>query len=192
MLTGKINNVGEAIMQNVDKSYRSGLELIAGWEITSQLKWDANATFSVNKINNFVAYVDDWNTGVQRVENYDKTDISFSPGVMANSNLTFLPFENFSISLLSTYVGKQFTDNTSSGQRSIDAYFVNNLRLNYSLKTNFIKQIDFLFTLNNVLNEKYETNAWVYRYYYDDVEYDMNGYFPQAGFNFMLGLNLRF
>jgi iron complex outermembrane receptor protein len=192
VLTGKINNVGDAIMQNVDKSHRSGLEVIAGWAITDFLKWDANATFSVNKIDGFVAYVDDWNTGIQREENYDKTDISFSPGFMANSNLTVIPFKNFSISLLSSYVGKQFTDNTSDDRRSIDAYFVNNVRVNYSLKTNFIKQIDFLLSLNNVLNEKYETNAWVYRYYYDDVEYDMNGYFPQAGFNFMLGLNLNF
>ena len=192
VLTGKINNVGDAIMQNVDKSYRTGLELIAGWAVSNHLKWDANATFSLNKIDGFIAYVDDWSTGVQRVENYDKTDISFSPGFMANSKLTYLPFKSFSVSLLSSYVGKQFTDNTSNEQRSIDAYFVNNVRINYSLKTNFIKQIDFLLSLNNVLDEKYETNAWVYRYYYDDVEYDINGYFPQAGFNLMLGLNLHF
>ena len=77
-------------------------------------------------------------------------------------------------------------------QRSLDPYFVNNIRINYTIETSFIKQIDFMLTLNNIFNEKYETNAWVYRYYSDDVEYEMNGYFPQAEFNFMLGVNLKF
>jgi iron complex outermembrane receptor protein len=49
-----------------------------------------------------------------------------------------------------------------------------------------------MLTLNNIFGEKYETNAWVYRYYYNDTEYEMNGYFPQAGFNFMLGMNISF
>jgi iron complex outermembrane receptor protein len=46
--------------------------------------------------------------------------------------------------------------------------------------------------INNIFNEKYETNAWVYRYYYEDKEYMMDGYFPQAGINFLAGINLRF
>ncbi len=193
VLTGKINDVGDAIMQNVDNSHRTGIELIFGWNIIEILKWDINATYSLNKIKNFTAYVDDWNTWPeQKIEVYETTDISFSPGIMANSNISVIPLRNFSISLLSTYVGKQYIDNTSNDARSIDAYFVNNLRFNYSLKTNFVKQIDFILTLNNIFGEKYETNAWVYRYYYDDVEYEMNGYFPQAGFNFMFGLNLLF
>ncbi len=193
VLTGKINDVGDAIMQNVANSHRTGIELIGGWMITDYLKWDANVTYSINKIKDFTAYVDDWNTWPeQKLENYEETDISFSPGLIANSNISLMPFRNFSISFLSTYVGKQYIDNTSNDARSIDAYFVNNMRFNYSLNTNFVKQIDFMLTLNNIFGEKYETNAWVYRYYYDDVEYEMNGYFPQAGFNFMLGMNISF
>lgn len=193
VLTGKINNVGDPIMQNVDNSHRTGIELVLAWNIIDILKWDVNATYSRNKIKSFTAYVDDWDHWLeQREESYEETDISFSPSIVANSNISVIPFRNFSISLLSTYVGKQYIDNTSSDSRSIDAYFVNNLRFNYSLQTHFLKQIDFLLTLNNIFNERYETNAWVYRYDYDGVEYEMNGYFPQAGFNVMLGINISF
>jgi len=48
------------------------------------------------------------------------------------------------------------------------------------------------FSLNNVFNEMYESNAWVYRYISGNQEYEMNGYFPQAGINFLAGISLKF
>ena len=190
--TGKINNVGAAIMTNVPDSYRAGIELVTSIGITKWLDWNANATFSQNKIKNFTAYIDDWTTWAQREEVIGTTDISFSPNTIISSDFVFKPTNGLSVSLLTKYVGKQYIDNTSNDNRSIDPYLVNNININYSIRTNFIKQIDFILSLNNILNEKYETNAWVYRYYYEDVEYDMNGYFPQAEFNFMVGVNLKF
>ena len=193
VLTGKINNVGAPIMQNVDNSYRTGIELQTLWNVNKYFKWGFNTTLSANKIQNFTAYVDDWDTwGVQREESYDETDISFSPSIIANNNFEFTPFNNFHINLISEYVGKQFIDNTSNDQRSLNAYLVNNIRFNYSLETRLLKRIEFILSLNNIFNETYETNAWVYRYYYDNAEYEMNGYFPQAGFNFMAGINIKF
>jgi iron complex outermembrane receptor protein len=46
--------------------------------------------------------------------------------------------------------------------------------------------------VNNILNTEYETDAWVYRYFYDKGYYNMDGYFPQAGRNFMAGIVLNF
>ncbi|HTX87907.1 MAG TPA: TonB-dependent receptor, partial [Bacteroidales bacterium] len=40
VLTGQINNVGEAIMTNVPESYRAGIELSAGAHIAKWLNWD--------------------------------------------------------------------------------------------------------------------------------------------------------
>ncbi len=190
--TGKINNVGAAIMTNVPDSYRAGIELVTTVGITRWLEWNANATFSQNKIKNFVAYVDDWTTWVQRVDTIGTTDISFSPSTIVSSDLVFKPINDLRISLISKYVGRQYIDNTSSNERSLDPYFVNNINIFYTIRTDFIKQIDLILSLNNVLSEKYETNAWVYRYYSENAEYEMNGYFPQAEFNFMFGVNLKF
>ncbi|HKK81396.1 MAG TPA: hypothetical protein VJ909_04065 [Prolixibacteraceae bacterium] len=44
----------------------------------------------------------------------------------------------------------------------------------------------------SVLNEEYETNAWVYSYILGGERYKMDGYFPQAGTNFLVGMNIRF
>jgi iron complex outermembrane receptor protein len=96
------------------------------------------------------------------------------------------------ISLLSKYVGKQFIDNTSSDRRMLDPYFVNNLQLQYTLHPKFMEEIGINLMLNNFLNEKYETNAWIYRYYTGGTEYKMDGYFPQAGIHFMAGITFMF
>jgi iron complex outermembrane receptor protein len=69
---------------------------------------------------------------------------------------------------------------------------VNDLLVQYRIVPGFMKEIVLNLMLNNFLNEKYETSAWVYRYYYGGEEYKMDGYFPQAGINFMAGLSLKF
>ncbi len=51
VLTGEVNDVGSAIRTNVDESYRRGIELIAGVNITKKLNWQVNMPrFSENKI----------------------------------------------------------------------------------------------------------------------------------------------
>ncbi len=193
VLTGKINNVGAPIMTNVNKSYRTGIEVVFASHFLKIIDWNINATYSQNKIYNFEAYVDNWDTWPdQTIENIGKSDISFSPDITASSNLSVKPVKNLSIALITNFVGRQYIDNTSNLDRSLDPYLVNNLQFNYSINTKFIRQLDFILSLNNIFNEQYETNAWVYRYYYENVEYEMNGYFPQAGFNFMAGINLKF
>jgi len=199
VLTGKINNVGSAIMTNVPKSYRAGLELSAGWQLARNLRWDANATFSTNKIKNFTEYVDNWNywddpaTQPYQYKHYLGTsDISFSPNVISGSKLTYKPVRHLSIAWVSKYVGRQYIDNTSSVERSLHPYWVNNLQFETTIQTKLFKEIGFQLSLNNIFSTSYEANAWVYRYVYNQTESEMNGYFPQAKFNIMAGIHLKF
>jgi hypothetical protein len=62
------------------------------------------------------------------------------------------------------------------------------------LDTNFETHMQLLASVINesALNEEYETNAWVYSYIYEGKRYKMDGYFPQAGTNFLVGVNIRF
>lgn len=199
VLTGKINNVGSAIRTNVAKSFRTGVELSAALRVTSWFKWNINLTYSQNKVKNFTEYVDNWNywndpdnQPLQYKKSLGTTDISFSPNVVGSSIMAFNLIKNLNINLVSNYVGQQYIDNTSSKQRSLDPYFINNVRLNYSWTPGFVKSVDFILNLNNIFNTGYETNAWVYRYVYGEEEYEMNGYFPQAGFNIMGGMVVKF
>ncbi len=191
-LTGEINDVGDPVMTNVPESYRMGIEITAGAKIIKSLKWEANIALSKNKIKDFTEYVDDWDSGIQRTKYLGETNLSFSPEIIANNQFSYELFKGLTMSWITKYVGQQFIDNTSSDDRKLEAYLVNNVRLNYSITTKFIKEINLFFTLNNLLDAKYETNAWVYRYYNNDNQEVMNGYFPQAGRNFMAGLNLKF
>ncbi|MBN2892141.1 MAG: TonB-dependent receptor [Bacteroidales bacterium] len=192
IMTGEINDVGAAIVTNVEKSYRRGVELIFGAKVFNFLHWQANLSLSQNKIENFIEYVDDWDTGSQIVTDLGTTDLAFSPSIVANNVLSFSFLKYFNADVATHYVGKQYIDNTSSIDRSLNAYLVNDFSLRASFDTKVIKNISVAFKLNNFLNEKYETFAWVYSYYYGGTRYAMDGYFPQAGRNFMVNLTLKF
>ncbi len=191
ILTGEINDVGAYIMSNVPKSYRAGVELSGHAVLSDFADWKLNAAFSKNIIKNLTGYVDNWDTWGQETEFYPQTNISFSPSVVAGSDLSFHLFKGFETSLISKYVGKQYIDNTSSNERALKAYFVNNLQIRYTVHTKSIQEIGFHVFVNNLFNELYESNAWVYRYIYGGEHYVSDGYFPQAGIHFLAGIGLK-
>ncbi len=192
VLTGKLNDVGEAIRINVPKSYRMGIELEAGVQATKSLKINANATFSENKILNFVEEVPNYDGGANVENKFTKTDIAFSPNVIFGSQILYSPVKNLEIGLLSKYVGKQYLDNTTNAKRQLNAYFTNDLRLNYFVETKTFKKIGFNFLVNNIFNSLYESNGYTYSYISDGQTITENFYYPQAGTNFLLGVNLTF
>ncbi len=194
VLTGEINNVGEAIMVNVPKSYRLGVELSANLRLFKKLEWNANLTLSRNKIKDFISYIDLYDsTGFigQMQEDLGLTDLSFSPNILAGSTITYKPVTSLSLSLISKYVGRQFIDNTSNKNRSLNPYFIHGLAASYAVKVKPFNEISLHFMVNNLFNSKYETNAWVYQYYYDHQYGEANGYFPQALINFLIGITFK-
>ncbi len=192
VITGQINDVGSSIMVNVDKSYRTGIELQAGVQIANDFQWNGNTTLSINKINDFTEYVDNWDTWGQDAFNLGTTDLAFSPNVVANSQFVYSPGEHFSIAFISQYVSNQYIDNTSSNDRKLDAYFVNHLKADYTFSTRLFDEITLHFMANNLFNYMYENNAWVYSYLLGGERYKMDGYFPQAGAHFMFGVDFSF
>ncbi|MDR0428871.1 MAG: TonB-dependent receptor plug domain-containing protein [Tannerellaceae bacterium] len=191
ILSGKISEIGEALTTNIKDSYRMGIELTGSAAITQWLNWSGNLTLSRNKIKDFTEYVDDWDTGRQ-VSNYlGATTIAFSPDIIANS-IFDVSYKGFSAGFHSQFAGRQYVDNTSSKDRSIDPYFVNSLRLGYVFKLTFMKEIAVDVTVNNLFNEEYETNAWVYSYMEGGIRKKDDGYFTQAGTNAMARVTFTF
>lgn len=192
IMTGKINDVGTAIMTNVDKSYREGIELMAGIKFLKNFNWNVNATISSNKINNFTEYVEDWDNGGLISYVIGKTDLAYAPKLTSSSILSFKPCNEFEISFLSNYVGKQYIDNTANEDRKLNSYLVNNMKFDYTLKQKLFKELKFSMLINNIFNEEYESNAWVYSYSYGGKRNKMDGYFPQAGTNFLFSVSAGF
>jgi iron complex outermembrane receptor protein len=192
VLTGKVNDVGEYIRQNVPESHRLGLELDGKWQINDKLYWSAAAAVSRNKIRNFTEYIDDYDNGTQIRNDYTNTDIAFSPAFVGSSELGFKPVPNAEIALISKYVSKQYLDNTSNSSRAIDPFFVNDLRLTYVTAFKPVKNIGLTLLVNNVFGELYETNGYTFSYVYESLPTTENYYYPQAKQNFLLSLNLKF
>ena len=192
ILTGEINNVGAPVMTNVSKSYRQGIELESGIQILKNLNWYGNLTLSRNIIPVFVDYTDNWDTWVQDQEILKNKTISFSPSIIAGSVIDYNPFKNFHFGFNTKYVGKQYIDNTQNSERKLEAYLVQNLSLLYTIKNKISKEFTCQFAVNNLFDKKYETNAWVYKYNEGGSQHIMDGYFPQAGINYMFKLGIKF
>ncbi|MEO8588204.1 MAG: TonB-dependent receptor [Flavobacteriales bacterium] len=198
VLTGELNDVGAALRTNVKSSYRAGVELSLAAQVTKHLIWRANATFSRNKVGDFSEFVDDWDNGGQVSATYAESDLSFSPGVIASSELGFCFWNKTSrgradITLVTKYVGQQYLDNTSSADRMLEAYLVNDVRANVTLLgLKGTRGVDLNFTVRNIFSELYESNGWVYSYVYEGRRQEMVGLYPQAPVNFLGGVTVRF
>ncbi len=192
ILTGKINDVGAYTRTNIPESYRAGIELQGKTKITSWMNVAANITFSENKINKFTEYLDDYDNGGQQTKFYNKTTIAFSPAVIAGGSVNFIPVKNGEISLISKYVGRQYLDNTTQKSRSLNPYYLQDIRLSYLLENKIFKATEVIVQLNNVFAKKYEPNGYSFSYIYGGSLTTENYYFPMAGFNFMVGVNVKF
>lgn len=196
VLTGALNDVGSAIRTNVAQSYRRGVELATAWNIMPGLRWNVNATYSQNRIQDYEHVVYDYTNGFDvLVEEYSDTDISFSPDIIANTGLEFKFFDNdrqsMSAEWIVRYVGEQYLDNTSNADRAIDAYLLNDARVTYTLKNRLFKTASLNLLVNNILNEQYSSNGYTYSYVVGEMVTE-NFFYPQAGTNVLLSLNLGF
>lgn len=195
VLTGELNDVGSSIRTNVDKSYRTGIEVSVAYAIHDKLNMGANITLSKNKIKDFeevlYQYLDD---DVNIITNhYQDTDIAYSPEVIAGGEISSRPFKGFEVALMPKYVGKQFLDNTSNENRKIDGYFVNDLRMAYNLPVDWAREVKLSLLVNNIFDAMYVSNGFTYSYIYgDDYYVTENFYYPQAGINFLAGLSIKF
>lgn len=195
VLTGMINDVGSYTRTNVPDSYRTGIELQGGYVFTDWLNALANISFSRNKIKAFTQYLDvydvDFNSLDQKAILYTKTDIAFSPSIVGGATLNIVPSKNIEINLLSKYVGKQYLDNTQSETKKLDAFYTQDARIIFTLKNKLVNECNIIGQVNNVFNKKYEPNGYTYGYIYAGNLITENFYFPMAGTNFMIGLNIK-
>lgn len=195
--TGALNDVGSSLRANVDKSYRTGIELVAGARISEILEIAGNVSFSQNKIDSFQEVVYDYaygfgEEGYEVINEYKNTDIAFSPNVIAGALVTLFPIEGFSIQLSGKYIGRQYLDNTSNKDRIIDDYLINDLIVEYKFSVKSMEQIKLSLMINNLFNVKYSSNGYTWGYLYDGFLYQQNNYYPQAGTNFLAGLSMKF
>ena len=192
VLTGELDDVGTPIRTNSGSSYRKGIELEAGLKLSEDFLINSNLTLSSNKNKQILSNFDG------EIFNFGKTNISFSPDIIASNSIVFSPNDNLMISFLSKYVGKQYMGNTDAVNSILDSYFVNKINFSYTINSNHIfDEIIISGLVNNILNKEYVSNG--YYYTYEDTwsnpgqvkTLDGAGYYPQAERNFLIGLTLK-
>ncbi len=60
------------------------------------------------------------------------------------------------------------------------------------IKGNILKEVSFSFLVNNIFNTLYESNGYSYSYISEKQIVTENFYYPQAGTNVLVGVNLKF
>lgn len=205
VLNGKINEIGELMAENVPDSYRMGVELTAGYRFAPWLRWDVNATFSRNRIKDYVGYVSDYNADTwddmwsQTEIHAGSTTIAFSPSVTVGSVIA-VDYKGFTASLQSQYVSRQYLDNFERKEDSLDPYFVNNLDVAYTFNLRHMRSITVGATVYNLFNEKYVTNGYsmtsaLYPGGSKAGQYTLYSdprFYPMAGINALGHVTLRF
>ncbi|WP_424003134.1 TonB-dependent receptor [Maribacter sp. IgM3_T14_3] len=193
VLTGALNDVGAPLRENVGESYRLGLEVDANITLSKKFSLRPNIALSTNKNEDFVFERDG------ELQELGSTNIAFSPNLIIGNIFTYSATENFQVSFLSKYVGKQYMGNIDSENSVLDAYSQSDLNIQYAINCNgFLKSIVFSGLINNVFNEKYVSNGYFFTY--DDdfsvpdtiTTIEGAGYYPQAGTNFLLGATVNF
>ena len=194
--TGQLSSVGYPIMTNVDMSYRTGIEITAGLKPSKMVVWNLNMTLSSNRIIDFTEYYTDYISSIDEYQYKSKelgdVDLAYSPSFISSSDFELNLAEWIKLHLITKYVGKQYFDNTRSSERQMDPYIVNNFRIDCTIPVHGIKSVDLQIYVNNLLNNKYENNAYGGSWYEDGKENTWAYYFPQAGINFLARLSLRF
>lgn len=192
VLTGKINDVGAYTRTNIPVSFRAGIEIESNFIINDKLQFNNNIALSRNKVKQFTEYYDDYDAGGQKTNFYSDADIAFSPAVVENATLSYKPFANTEIRLNSKYVSRQYLDNTSRKDRSIDPFFIQDLILNHVFKPKGFSSIELILQINNLWNKLFAPNGYTFSYIFNNQVSINNYYYPMAERNLMVGLNINF
>ena len=193
VLTGQLDDSGGFIRETSGNSYRAGLEVEGDFRVLQQLHVRPNIALSSNKNKDYTTSRDG------ALVNLGTTNISFSPSFIAGNSIDYSPTQNLQIALLSKYVGEQYLGNIDSQTSKLDAYFLNDFSVNYTITNlSFAKSLVLQGLVNNIFDVKYISNGYFYTY--DDdfstpgtvTTIEGAGFYPQAGINFLMGATLTF
>ncbi len=137
VLNGKFGPNGLALTNNVDKSYRTGIELNAVYHATRNLSLINNSSYNYSRIK--------------------EQKVTFSPiltpAIIINQEAVY-GYRNITLAMTVRYQDKSFIDfaNTST----VKSYWLLNSRIGYTLKG-----FQFCVFADNITNAKYFNNGYV-------------------------------
>jgi iron complex outermembrane receptor protein len=216
-LSGRINDVGEALRINLGKSYRLGLELEMEYDLSDWLSLWLAGNLSTNKISEINEFIPDYDASYNLLGYvevlHSKTNISFSPseviqeGISVNILKEKKSSPGLILSISHNYVSDFYIDNYNKESSLLRGY--NNFDCTLSMQKSYSKigTLRFWFTVYNLNNEKYSSHGWISRERHEEpidlssspylgqeskAIYFYKGLYPQALRHFNIGVSLKF
>jgi iron complex outermembrane receptor protein len=197
VLTGAVNDVGTPLRQNVDRSYRRGLEIggmLNLWQ-NQKLKINliGNMAFSQNIIAQSPASWVDYADYSTFDTLYQNAPIAYSPNTVASAGIQYQYSQNghkWEFQYLHKFVSQQFLDNTGNHDRSIPAYDFSELQLAYAHPISGHRSVQLKLLVQNVFNQRFINNGYTWGYLYDRQLTQEVFVFPSAPINASFSLSL--
>lgn len=137
VLDGKFGPNGLALTNNVEQSYRTGLELSVNYKVTKHFALVNNSSYNYSRIK----------------EQKEIFRPILTPPLIINQEAVFSK-NNFTFSLLGRYQHSSFID--FANEEKVNNYFLLNCRTSYT-----IKKFQFSIFINNITNSKYFNQGYV-------------------------------
>lgn len=207
--TGEKSDIGESLTTNIARSYRTGAEITAGWDVTSWLHLEANAALSANRLLDFDEVAEDWDGGYYDTEkdvwvegtrrfHYSDKALAFSPTAIVNV-FADVHYKGVSLTWHTSYVSRQYLDNTQNIDRSLPGHSLSSFGLGYTFTfPRVVKSLRVGVDVNNVFNARVAQSGWVYSAicesagHPDSNRYYQIGFIPVAPCNAMLSVRMSF
>jgi iron complex outermembrane receptor protein len=137
VLDGKFGPNGLVLTNNVEQSFRTGLELSINYKVAKHFSLVNNSSFNYSRIK-------------EKTETFSPI---LTPPIIINQEVVFSK-NNFTIALSGRYQHQSFID--FANEEKVKGYFLLNSRASYETK-------GFLFSvfLNNITNAKYFNQGYV-------------------------------
>lgn len=195
VLSGKLDDLGNAIPTNVRDSYRAGVELTTAAALLpeNRLTFSGNLTVSRNRIRRYTDFLTNYDTGLEEATAYRETTIAYSPAVIGGATLEGQPARGLRVALLAKHVSRQYLDNTATKTRSLDPYSVIDLRVRYVRTVQFagLREVEAAVLVANIFSAAYESNGYTYGFISEGQRQDFSYLYPQAPANLLATLSLR-
>ena len=137
VLDGKFGPNGLALTNNVEQSFRTGLEFSLSYKVTKYFSLVNNSSFNYSRIK-------------EQTETFSPI---LTPPIIINQEVIFSK-NNFTIALSGRYQHQSFID--FANEEKVNGYFLLNSRSSYS-----INDFQFSVFLNNITNTKYFNQGYV-------------------------------
>jgi iron complex outermembrane receptor protein len=198
--TGKLNEVGYKLMGNIEKSYRAGVELQAGYRPLDRLSLEANATFSRNKALDYTAWYEtydnsnDWGDAPQLSRYFKEASLPFSPEAMGAFRVIWKPLDALSVTFTKKWVSSQYITNTQNSDLMLPAYTAANASLVYGFDVRGVTKASLGLYVDNLASRRYSSNAWGYEAHFanGDPTYVEKGLYPVAPRHYLVKFVLQF